>query len=101
MLPTRRDIVKAVAALAGLALMIAGLVLLLRAVWLAMVIVWGPTLTAAAMGLGLLLAGGLFVALALRRPRPVAPPPPVSPLASVVTAFAQGYGAAQAMKARR
>ncbi|MFN4100562.1 MAG: hypothetical protein ACK4GT_12370 [Pararhodobacter sp.] len=101
MLPTRQDIVKAVVAMAGLALMIAGFVMLLRSVWLAMVIVWGPTLTAAFMGGGLLFVGGLFVALALRRPRVVAaPPPPVSPLASVVTAFVQGFDAAQAMKKR-
>ena len=89
-------------ALAGVALMIAGLVLVMRSVWLAMVVVWGPTLTAAGMGGGLLVIGGLFVALAMRRPRVVTdPPPPVIPLASVVTAFVQGYDAAQAMKAKR
>ncbi len=83
----------------GLALAGAGLVLMLRAAWLALLPVWGPVATPLAMGGALLLGGALTLALASRR-RP-APPPPVNPVANMVTAFVQGYDAAQALKARR
>lgn len=101
MLPDPRHIAKtAVVGALGLALTGAGLVLLLRAVWIALVLSWGPMWTAAAMGGALVIIGGATLALLMRRPRRL-PPPPASPLTAVIAAFAQGYGSAQALKSRR
>ena len=102
MLAVRRHAKTAAAALIGVSLVPAGAVLMLRALWLWLLPQWGAVQTAAAMGLGLALTGALVLALAMRRPRRV-PPPPVpqaSPVTAVVAAFAQGYGAGQAIKRR-
>ncbi|MCA2012938.1 hypothetical protein LCM17_15690 [Cereibacter sphaeroides] len=101
---TRQIAIRAAVGLIGLSLLGAGLVFLLRALWLALLPIWGPMATALWMGGGMALVGLLTVYLAFRRPR-VAVPPPVpqtnSPLTTLVGAFAQGYGVAQAMKSQR
>ena len=98
---TRQIAIRAALGLIGLALIGAGLVFLLRALWLGLLPVWGPIATALWMGGGMALVGLVVVYFALRRPRvPVPPPVPQtqSPFTTLVGAFAQGYGVAQAMK---
>ncbi|GAB1378863.1 hypothetical protein [Pararhodobacter aggregans] len=96
----RRLALRSVFGALALVLMGAGAVLLLRALWLAIWPLLGPVGTAAAMGGGLFFVGAVILAVALR-PRAVPPPPPApNPLAAVVAAFAQGYGAGQAIKRR-
>ncbi|WP_370206891.1 hypothetical protein [Pararhodobacter marinus] len=102
-LVARQIAIRAAVALFGLAFVGAGVVFALRALWLSLVLTYGPMATALIMGGGLLAVGMLVLWLALRRPRvPVPPPAPVAanPLNSVVAAFAQGYGVAQAMKSK-
>jgi len=98
----RRLALKSAFGALALALMGAGAVLLLRALWLAIWPLLGPVGTAAAMGGGLFFAGAVILAVTLR-PRRLPPPPPApapNPLATVIAAFAQGYGAGQAIKRR-
>ncbi|MCB1391105.1 MAG: hypothetical protein KDK12_18475 [Rhodobacteraceae bacterium] len=96
---THRLVLTAAFGTVALALMGAGVVLMLRALWLAVLPFWGPVGTAAALGGGLFLTGVLVLAVTLRERR-VPPAPAPNPLATVVAAFAQGYGAGQAIKRR-
>lgn len=97
----RRLALQSVFGTLALVLMGTGAVLLLRALWLAIWPMLGPVGTAAAMGGGLFFVGAVILAVTLRpRAAPLPPPPAPNPLAAVIAAFAQGYGAGQAIKRR-
>ncbi len=93
----RSGLTQLISALVAVFFIVAGLLCLLVALWIALADAHGAVFAAlvtsgALMGLGLVvLAVGL-----LMRPRPLPPAPPAFPVAELVAAFLQGMQAARA-----
>lgn len=81
-------------ALTGAGLAVGGLVLVLRAGWIALNDALGPIWAHSLIGAGLIVVAAIAFAVARRRP-----PPEPAPLAAIFTAFTQGLAAGR--QARR
>lgn len=93
---------------AGIVLLVAGLVCLTAALWIAIALFHGTMVAFVTLGLIYCGLGALFLALSMRRPRgtvypppPVAAAPPRAPLVQIAEAFAIGMEAGRAARGPR
>ena len=96
---TRRIATRLALALAGAGLAVSGVVLLLRAVWIAVAVPVGPMWASAILGGVLLLIGALALALAARRSHR-AETSDDELIVRITTAFFQGLAAGRAGRDR-